>query len=321
MFSLEIVGGPVVGRVDDDLAVPVEAVHGRRGHAVPGHGDDDDAADAASSTVACRDSRRRAPRPPTPATPGRGCWRSRPAAGARAVPRHRLAEPAGADDSDVRSRFLELGCEQVAHREAPVRPPARRPPRPSRLGRKVVEAVGRWIACRSARSPERKTSGRSSATSRNPCAVHGPMPGHLGEGRLDLVVGHARERLVAQASVDEPFRERAQRRALASREAASRSTCGSAASSSAGDGRCPPKRSSRRDDDRPRRPTESCWPATWKMSVPKASSGGSSSIQRAGGSPGARRSAARGPDPRSGGTRAPRDRRRPRLSLAAAAVR
>ena len=32
--------------------------------------------------------------------------------------------------------------------------------------------------------------------------------------------------------------------------------------------------------------TESCWPATWKMSVPKASSAGSSSIQARGRKPG-----------------------------------
>ena len=52
--------------------------------------------------------------------------------------------------------------------------------------------------------------------------ARGPRPdsGHLGQGRLDLVVGHARERLVAQASVDEPLRERAQGLALSSREAA-----------------------------------------------------------------------------------------------------
>ena len=42
--------------------------------------------------------------------------------------------------------------------------------------------------------------------------ARGPQPdaGHLGQGCLDLLVGHARERLVAQASVDEPLRERAQ---------------------------------------------------------------------------------------------------------------
>ena len=39
---LEIVGGPVVGRVNDDLTIPGKALDGF-GHAVPGHGDDDDA--------------------------------------------------------------------------------------------------------------------------------------------------------------------------------------------------------------------------------------------------------------------------------------
>jgi hypothetical protein len=57
-----------------------------------------------------------------------------------------------------------------------------------------------------------------------------------------------------------------------------RTTCGSAASSSAGEGRCPPKRCSKRDRIVRVALTESCWPATWKMSVPKASSPGSSSI-------------------------------------------
>jgi hypothetical protein len=39
---LEIVGGPVVGRVDDNLTTPGKALDGFR-HPVPGHGDDDDA--------------------------------------------------------------------------------------------------------------------------------------------------------------------------------------------------------------------------------------------------------------------------------------
>ena len=46
------------------------------------------------------------------------------------------------------------------------------------------------------------------------------MPGHLGQSRLDLVVRHPRERLVAQAPVDEPLGERTQRRALSIREPA-----------------------------------------------------------------------------------------------------
>jgi Methyladenine glycosylase len=37
----EVVGGPVVGRVDDDRTVSVETFDGL-GHAVPGHGNDDD---------------------------------------------------------------------------------------------------------------------------------------------------------------------------------------------------------------------------------------------------------------------------------------
>ncbi|HEX9598588.1 MAG TPA: hypothetical protein VF963_04355 [Gaiellaceae bacterium] len=51
---LEIVGGPVVGRIDDDLTVPVEALHGL-GHAVPGHGDDDDVGRCCLVHRPCRD--------------------------------------------------------------------------------------------------------------------------------------------------------------------------------------------------------------------------------------------------------------------------
>src|SRR5437016_2325969 len=45
---------------------------------------------------------------------------------------------------------------------------------------------------------------------------------------------------------------------------------------------CPPKCSCRCEMIARVEATESCWPATWKMSVPKASSGGSSSIQARG---------------------------------------
>ena len=66
----------------------------------------------------------------------------------------------------------------------------------------------------------------------------------------------------------------------------SRSTCASAASSSDGDGRCPPKRSSRRERIVRVAGTESCCPTTSKTSVPKASSRGSSSIHARGRKPG-----------------------------------
>ena len=52
---LEVVGGPVVGRVDDDPTVPLEALHGL-GQAIPGHGDDDDAGRSRLVHRACRDS-------------------------------------------------------------------------------------------------------------------------------------------------------------------------------------------------------------------------------------------------------------------------
>ena len=51
----EIVGGEVIGRVDDDLTVPAEALHGL-GHAVPGHSDDDDAGRCCLVRRPCRDS-------------------------------------------------------------------------------------------------------------------------------------------------------------------------------------------------------------------------------------------------------------------------
>src|SRR5580765_2253006 len=69
-------------------------------------------------------------------------------------------------------------------------------------------------------SPVRNTSGRSSATSRNPRADQGPMPGYFRQSFFDLVIGHAGECLVTEAPVDEPLRERPQRLPLARRETA-----------------------------------------------------------------------------------------------------
>ena len=140
----------------------------------------------------------------------------------------------------------------------------------------------RWIARRSARSPERKTSGRSRATSRNPRAVHSPIPGtsvRVASTSSSVMRESASSlrrpstNLSASARNVSPFR---------AEKPLSRSTCGSAASSSAGDGRCPPNRSCRCEMIARVEATDSCWPATWKTSVPKASSGGSSSIQARG---------------------------------------
>ena len=140
----------------------------------------------------------------------------------------------------------------------------------------------RWIARRSARSPERKTSGRSRATSRNPRAVHGPIPDtsvRVASTSSSVMRESASSlrrpstNLSASARNVSPFR---------AEKPLSRSTCGSAASSSAGDGRCPPNRSCRCEMIARVEATDSCWPATWKTSVPKASSGGSSSIQARG---------------------------------------
>src|SRR5216683_3655386 len=52
---LEIVGSPVVGRVDNDLTLPLEALQGR-GHSIPGHGNDGDAGRCCLFRRPCRDS-------------------------------------------------------------------------------------------------------------------------------------------------------------------------------------------------------------------------------------------------------------------------
>ena len=110
------------------------------------------------------------------------------------------------------------------------------------FGRRVVEAVRSLD-----RAPERKVgreedAGRSMNQARNPRAVHGPIPDTSGRVASTSSSVMSRERLVAQTSVDEPFRRRA-RLARRAENPLSRSACGSAASSSAGDGRCPQNRS------------------------------------------------------------------------------
>ncbi len=52
---VQVVGAPVVGRVDDDLVVPFEASQGV-GHSVPGHSDDDDACRRSLIHRPCRHS-------------------------------------------------------------------------------------------------------------------------------------------------------------------------------------------------------------------------------------------------------------------------
>ena len=146
---------------------------------------------------------------------------------------------------------------------------------------------------------ERKTSGRSSATSRNPRAVHSPIP-------CTSVSVASTSSSVMRESASSLKRPSTNRSASARNvtpfrveKPLSRSTWGSAASSSAGDGRCPSKRSWRCEMIARVELTDNCWPATWKISVPKASRWGARPARRAGGSPAARRSAARAPDPRS----------------------
>ena len=140
----------------------------------------------------------------------------------------------------------------------------------------------RWIARRRARSPVRKTSGRSRATSRNPRAVHGPIPG------TSVSVASTSSSVIREKASS--LRRPSTNRCASARNVwpfraekpLSRSTCGSAARSSAGDGICPPNRSCRCEMIARVEATDSCWPATWKTSVPKESSGGSSSSQARG---------------------------------------
>ena len=84
----------------------------------------------------------------------------------------------------------------------------------------MIESVGSLD-----RAPEREVAreehvGPIEGDEQEPARRPRPDPGHLAQGRLDLLVGHAGERLVAEASVAEPLRERAQRLTLAGREAA-----------------------------------------------------------------------------------------------------
>ena len=205
-------------------------------------------------------------------------------------PRHRLPEAAGADDSDAVAvrwfhygSFLEFGREQVAHGKASIRSPALRelgPSRPRLEGGRARRPVRPRAAARGRRRAGRR-AGRERRV-RKPCAVHGPMPGTSVRAASTSSSVMRENVVVAQASVDEPLRERPQRCALASRHPAGAKFLGSAASSSAGDGRCPPKRCWRRPRIVRVALTDSCWPTTWKMSVPNASSGGSSSIHARG---------------------------------------
>ena len=209
----------------------------------------------------------------------------------------------------ISSSLLVFGREQVAHGKAPIRPPAIRHLSHFVFGRKVVEAVRSLD-----RAPEREVAGEKDVgpvESHEQEPARGPQPdsGHLGQGCLDLVVGHARERLVAQASVDEPSASARNVSPFRAEKPLSRSTCGSAASSSAGDGRCPPNRSWRCEMiARVERPT-----AVGRRPGRRASRRHRAEEARpsrpADGSPAARRSAARAPGPPCEGTRAPQGRR------------
>jgi hypothetical protein len=86
-----------------------------------------------------------------------------------------------------------------------------------------------------------------------------PDTGHLGEGGLDLVIGHTKQRFITEAPVHEPFRGSARNVApLRVERPLSRRRRGSAVSSSAGPGRCPPKCCSSRERIVRVARTESC---------------------------------------------------------------
>lgn len=129
-------------------------------------------------------------------------------------------------------------------------------------------------------SPGRKTSGAVARYEQE--AVRRPRPdsGDLGQRRLDLVVGHAREGFVAQSSLDEALGERTERRALSQRDRSLEAPADSwpAAPRPTGDVLSAPRDARGWCVAR----TESCWPAIWKISVPNESSGGSSFVQARG---------------------------------------
>jgi hypothetical protein len=126
-----------------------------------------------------------------------------------------------------------FGREDVAHCKTPIRPPAIRHLSYFVVGRKVVEAV-RSLHRASKREVAREKVVRPiESHEQEPACGQRPDSGHLGQGRLDLVIGHARERLSlrrpstnlsASTRKVSPFR---------AEKPLSRSTCGSAANSSA----------------------------------------------------------------------------------------
>src|SRR4051794_19546471 len=98
-----------------------------------------------------------------------------------------------------------FGCEQVAHCKAPIRPPAVRHLSYLVLGGKVVEAVRPLDRATEREVAREEHVGPVERDEQEPARGPQPDSGDLGQGRLDLLVRHARKRLVAQMSVDEPL--------------------------------------------------------------------------------------------------------------------
>src|SRR4051812_21483131 len=113
-----------------------------------------------------------------------------------------------------------LRREEVARREAPVRTPPVGKLDQFVLRRDVVESIEPLN-----RTPQRDVAreehvGTVERDEQEPACRPGPDARYFRQSFFDLVVGHARKRLVTEAPVGEPLGERPQRLPLASREAA-----------------------------------------------------------------------------------------------------
>src|SRR5204863_6956164 len=152
--------------------------------------------------------------PSRPKTMPSGTSRSTPARAV--VDPNRLTTPSTRTAEGVLTArsCVVLRREEIAHREAPVRAPTVRKLDELVLGRNVVEAVDALN-----RAPQRDVAGEvdvGAVECDEQEPVRGPRPDarHFRQSGFDLVVGHAGEALVAQASVRESLRKRTYRRAL-----------------------------------------------------------------------------------------------------------
>lgn len=127
--------------------------------------------------------------------------------------------------------------------------------------------------------PGGRRRGRSRATSRKPCAVHGPIPGTS----VNVASTSSSDMRAKASSLSRPLTKRS-----ASARSVAPFRCETALEAPANSWPAAP----RPTGDVLSAPrdargwcvarTESCWPATWKVSVPNESSGGSSFVQARG---------------------------------------